>query len=85
MKFSPLYQSEIENALSQSNKIATVNGEDFIVASSYIAIGTFAKRVSDGDIRQLCGSGYISNDLTIRKEIALRYGLPTFRKNAKKA
>ena len=85
MKFSPLYQSEIENAISKSNKIATVNGEDFIVASSYIAIGTFAKRVSDEDIRQLCGSGYISNDLTIRKEIALRYGLPTFRKNAKKA
>ena len=85
MKFAPFYQEEIERVLSKSSTIATVNGEDFIVASSYIAIGTFAKRVSDGDIRQLCGSGYISNDLTIRKEIALRYGLPTFRKNAKKA
>lgn len=85
MRFAPFYQEEIEKVLAKSNTIATVNGEDFIVASSFIARGTFAKRVSDGDIRQICGSGYISNDLTVRKEIALRYGLPTFRRNAKKA
>ena len=85
MRFAPFYQEEIEKALAKSSTVATVNGEDFIVASSFIARGTFAKRVSDGDIRQICGSGYISNELTIRKEIALRYGLPTFRRTAKKA
>ena len=85
MWFAPFYQEDIEKELNRSTTVATVNGEDFIVASSFIARGTFAKRVSNGYVRQICGRGYISNDLTIRKEIALRYGLPTFRRNAKKA
>ena len=61
-----------------------VNGVKFKVWSDFIARRTFAEN-EDGDARIIKSAGYISNDLTIRKAIALAYNLPTFRKNAKKA
>ena len=40
---------------------------------------TYAEN-EDGEVKCLRGSGYLHNDLTIRKEIALRWGLKSFRK-----
>lgn len=57
----------------------TVAGRQFKVWSDYIKRGTFAE-AEDGTVKQISGSGYISRDLTIRKEIALRFNLPTFRR-----
>ena len=34
----------------------------------------------DGTVKAISSSGYISNDLTIRKEIAIMFHLPTFRR-----
>ena len=58
-----------------------VNGQNFTYWADYIERGMFA---SDGETtKKIHGSGYISNDLTVRKAIASSFGLPTFRKNAK--
>lgn len=57
----------------------TVQGKTYEVWSDFIQRATYAKSEA-GDIRRLCGSGYIHNDLTIRKAIACRYGLKSFRK-----
>lgn len=57
----------------------TVQGKTYEVWSDFIQRATYAKS-EDGDIRRLCGSGYIHNDLTIRKAIACRYELKSFRK-----
>lgn len=37
--------------------------------------GTFAQNMKTGEIKQIKGSGYITNDLTIRKEIANRFSV----------
>jgi len=59
--------------------IHQVQGKQYEVWSDYIARGTFAKD-EEGTVKQICGSGYISNDLTIRKMIACRWGLKSFRR-----
>lgn len=56
------------------------NGKFYKVWSDFIARGTFAED-ENGKINQISFSGYISRDLTVRKAIALHFGLPTFRKN----
>lgn len=60
-------------------RTTTVNGKEFKVWSDFIACGTFAED-SEGNIKQISGGSYISNDLTVRKAIALVFKLPTFRK-----
>lgn len=60
-------------------RTTTVNGKEFKVWSDFIARATFAED-ANGNVKKLCGSGYIHNDLTVRKAIACVYGLPTFRK-----
>lgn len=57
----------------------TVQGKTYEVWSDFNTRATYA-RSEDGDTRRICGSGYISNDLTVRKAIACRYGLKSFRK-----
>lgn len=57
-----------------------VSGQIFYVESNYAYRGTVARN-SDGEIRAISQSGYISNDLSVRKAIAIAFGLPTFRKN----
>ena len=59
--------------------VHTVAGQQFKVWSDFIKRGTFAE-AEDGTVKQISGSGYISNDLTIRKEIAIRFQLRTFRR-----
>lgn len=56
-----------------------VNGQTYKVWSDFCKRGTFAEN-ENGEVKQLCGSGYIHNDLTVRKAIAAVYGLKTFRK-----
>ena len=57
----------------------TVNGQIYKVWSDFDYRGTFAESPT-GLIKQISQGGYISNDLTIRKAIAVQFGLPTFRK-----
>ena len=59
--------------------IHQVAGKQFKVWSDFIARATFAQD-ENGVIKPIRTSGYISNDLTIRKEIAIRFGLSTFRR-----
>lgn len=61
-------------------RTTTVNGSTFEVWSDFIARGTFAKNIETGEQKQICGGGYISKDLTVRKAIAAAFRLPTFRK-----
>lgn len=57
----------------------TVAGKQYKVWSDYMKRCTLAED-ENGVVKSISGSGYIHNDLTVRKEIALRWNLPTFRK-----
>lgn len=56
-----------------------VAGKQYKVWSDFMVRGTFAED-ENGTVKKLCGSGYIHNDLTVRKAIACAFRLPTFRK-----
>lgn len=58
----------------------TVNGIKFEVWSDFVARATFARNTDTGEEKSISSSGYIHNDLTVRKAIAVRFQLPTFRK-----
>ena len=58
----------------------TVNGTEYNVWSDFIARSTFAKNTETGEIKTIKSGGYIHNDLTVRKAIAVVFHLPTFRK-----
>lgn len=60
-----------------------VNGMKFKVWNDTTRRATFAES-EDGRVEKIHDYGYITADLTIRKAIAMVYGLPTFRKNAVK-
>ena len=62
------------------SRITMVDKKEFEVWSDIIKRGTFARNRETGEVKQLSSSGYISNDLTIRKNIALMFNLKTFRK-----
>lgn len=57
-----------------------VSGIKFNVWSDFDKRGTFALNIETGEIKQIQGSGYIKQDLTVRKAIARAYQLPSFRK-----
>lgn len=57
----------------------TVQGKTYEVWSDFNQRATYAKS-ENGIVKRIHGNGYISNELTIRKAIASRYGLPSFRK-----
>ena len=67
------------NTLKGTINTTTVNGNEYKVWADFIARGTFAEDES-GTVKQISWSGYIHNDLTIRKAIAQNFGLQTFRK-----
>ena len=71
--------------MTSSPKLYQVNGTYFIMWADYDKRGCFARNEDTGEIKQISGGYYINRDLTVRKEIALRFHLPTFRKNAAKA
>jgi len=66
--------------MEKSMKVTTVNGIDFEVYSDFIARATFAINKQNGETKKIRGNGYIHNDVTVRKAIALVFDLPTFRK-----
>lgn len=57
----------------------TIKGKTFIYWADFIMRCTYAKN-SSGEIKAISSSGYINNDLTVRKAIACAFNLPTFRK-----
>ena len=60
-------------------RTTTIAGKQYKVWSDFIARATFAEDES-GTIKAISTSGYIHNDLTVRKAIACVFGLSTFRK-----
>jgi hypothetical protein len=60
-------------------KNITVNKMNFKVWSDFIKKGTFAEN-ENGEVKMIKGNGYLSNELSIRKSIAIYFNLPTFRK-----
>lgn len=60
-------------------RICTVMGKQYKVWSDFIKRGSFAED-SDGVVKQISWSGYIHNDLTVRKAIAGAFGLTSFKK-----
>jgi hypothetical protein len=65
--------------MKSSIRKVTVAGKTFTVWADYIIRGMCAED-ERGNIKKICGGGYMSNDLTIRKAIAAAWNLPTFRK-----
>lgn len=57
----------------------TVNGKSYKVWSDYIMRGTYAQN-EDGEVKCIKSSGYVSNDLSVRKAIMYAFRLETFRK-----
>ena len=57
----------------------TVQGKTYKVWSDFIQRATYAE-AEDGTVKQISGSGYIHKDITVRKAIATRFGLASFRK-----
>lgn len=57
----------------------TVMGNEYKVWADFMARGTFAE-APDGTVKQISFSGYVRNDLPIRKAIAAVFGLESFRK-----
>lgn len=58
----------------------TVQGTEFTVWSDFIDRATYARNDATGEFRTLKTSGYIHNELAVRKAIACCFGLDSFRK-----
>ena len=56
-----------------------VNGKKYQVWSDFNKRATFAED-ENGNVKKLCGGGYIHKDITVRKAIACIFKLSTFRK-----
>lgn len=61
-------------------RTTTVHGITFEVWSDFTARATFAKCAVTGEEKKISSSGYIRNNLTVRKAIASAFKLLTFRK-----
>ena len=61
-------------------RTTTFNGITFNFYGDIIARATFAVNVETGECKVIRTSGYITNDLTARKAIAVAFDLATFRK-----
>lgn len=57
----------------------SIKGESFTYWADFIKRCTYAKN-SSSEVKVISHSGYINNDLTVRKAITHAFGLPTFRK-----
>lgn len=66
--------------LRMGQRQTQVNGTTYEVWSDAIARGTFAKNTKTGETKMIKGSGYIHNDVTTRKAIAVSFKEKTFRK-----
>lgn len=61
-------------------KTTTVMGVTYEVWSDFIKRATFAKNIDTQEIKKIHGSGYLKNDLSIRKAISMAYETESFRK-----
>jgi hypothetical protein len=60
-------------------KTITVGGKAYKVWSDFRMRSTYAEN-ENGEIKRIKSSGYLSNELSIRKAIAIFFGLESFRK-----
>lgn len=58
----------------------TVQGTRYEFWGEYRKSGTIARNVETGQEKQISFSGYISNDVTVRKAIARVFGHDSFKK-----
>ena len=65
--------------MSTKIKTTTIKGKQYKVWSDFIVRATFAQD-ENGQVKMIKSGGYLSNDLSVRKAIALAFNLPTFRK-----
>ena len=61
-------------------RTTSVQGQAYEVWSDFDRRCTFAKNTTTGEVKAISSSGYIHKDLTVRKEIAIRFGHSSFRK-----
>lgn len=61
-------------------KQTTVNGRKFNYWADIFERTEIAEDVETGEVKAIRYNGYLSNDLSVRKAIAMTFGLPTFRK-----
>ena len=60
-------------------RTTTVDGKNYKVYGDFIKRCTIAED-ENGTKKAISANGYISNDLTVRKAIAIHFGHKTFRK-----
>ena len=60
-------------------KVITVLGKEYKVWSDYVMRATYAEDET-GCIKMIKSSGYLKNELSVRKAIAATFGLESFRK-----
>lgn len=60
-------------------RTTTVQGQAYEVWSDYCDRCTYAKN-AEGVTKAISSSGYVHNDLTVRKAIAVYFGHSSFRK-----
>ena len=56
----------------------TVQGVTYLVWNNYMTRSTDAMNTESGETKRIKCSGYLSNDLSVRKEIASSFGLDSF-------
>jgi hypothetical protein len=61
-------------------KVVRVQGTEYSVWSDFTKRATYAEQIQTGEIKGISGSGYISNELSVRKAIAKAWMLDSFRK-----
>lgn len=65
--------------MTGTKKTTTVGGRTYTYWSDFQDRATYAQD-DTGEIRRICGGSYLRNDLTVRKAIACRFQLPSFKK-----
>ena len=58
-----------------------VAGIKFTYVGDFVKRATIATNTVTGETKAISESGYLSNDLSVRKAISYVFGLKTFRKN----
>ena len=68
------------STMRSSSRTTTVEGTTYTLWSDFVMRATFAESSATGEVKPISSSGYITNDLTVRKAIAARFGHNSFRK-----
>lgn len=78
--FTENYLNQLDEAFVGDTHRTTVNGIEFQYWPDFKYRCSLAKNLKTGEIAKISGSGYIHQDLTVRKAIARVFRLPSFRK-----